>query len=225
MNKTVESPYTEARKEWAERYGSYIKQRNIAALIAVLALLIALCSVGGVVYIGSQSKIDPYLVEIDRIGNAVNVRVADQAGDVRSKDLITSAQLAEFVNNTRAVTPDIQLQRKMIVKSYSLINNGDPASMYLNDFYCNGECDTNPFNRAKKETVEVKITSLLPQTDVTWQMEWLEIIRDRKGVQTGAPIRMKGLFTVYTETPETLEGILKNPTGLKIRDLSWSEQI
>lgn len=58
-----------------ERYGSYIKERNRWRVIAVINSCIALISVLGVIYIGSQSKFIPYVVQVDRLGPMLQFNV------------------------------------------------------------------------------------------------------------------------------------------------------
>jgi len=56
------NPYLDGRKEWLERYGDYIQAAQSWRLIAMITSLIALLAVCGVVYIGAQNKIVPYVV-------------------------------------------------------------------------------------------------------------------------------------------------------------------
>jgi len=47
------NPYLDGRREWNERYGSYIKQASAWRLVAILTTIVSLFAVGGVVYIGA----------------------------------------------------------------------------------------------------------------------------------------------------------------------------
>ena len=92
----------------------------------------------------------------------------------------------------------------------------------------NGTEDSSPFRRAEKETVSIEITSVLPQTPDTWQVDWVETVRDRQGIVKGQPYKMRALVTVYTvqTTPQTTEDqIRNNPLGIYVRDFSWSKQV
>ena len=64
------------RREWNERYGDYIQQARQWRRLAILCASIALVAVLGIAWIGSRSKLVPYLVEVDRSGNAVAGREA-----------------------------------------------------------------------------------------------------------------------------------------------------
>ena len=67
------NPYVEARREWNERYGDYIYQAQHWRTMAIISGLIALIAVAGVAYIGAQSKVIPYVVEVDKHGAAAAI--------------------------------------------------------------------------------------------------------------------------------------------------------
>jgi type IV secretion system protein VirB5 len=89
--------------------------------------------------------------------------------------------------------------------------------------WLNGNPNANPFKRAETEMVSVEIKSVMPQTDSTWQVDWVETVRDRKGVTVSDPIRMRALVTVYVAPPTTEEQMRKNPLGIFVRDFSWTK--
>src|SRR2546423_586010 len=55
--------YIAARAEWNERYGSYIAQAYAWRLTALASLGVAFLAVAGVVWIGAQNRVVPYVVE------------------------------------------------------------------------------------------------------------------------------------------------------------------
>ena len=69
---------------------------------------------------------------------------------------------------------------------YAVLATGDPATAKMNE-WLNGTPESNPFKRADTEMVSVEIKSVMPQTDSTWQVDWVETVRDRKGVMKGGP--------------------------------------
>ena len=84
-----------------------------------------------------------------------------------------------------------------------------------------------PSARAVTETVSIEILSVIPQTPDTWQVDWMESVRDRQGIMKDKPFRMRALVTVYTvpATPQTTEEqVRNNPLGIYVRDFSWSKQ-
>ncbi|MGL6175390.1 MAG: VirB8/TrbF family protein, partial [Vibrionaceae bacterium] len=177
-----ENPYLTARRTWDDHVGSVVSSRQSWQVVGILSLMIALASVGGVVYIGSQSKFIPYVVEVDKLGAAQTVGLlpASQAGDPR----VLGATVAKFIENARLVSPDVALQRKAVFSVYAHLASDAPATVKMNE-WLNGHSEASPFKRAAKEMVSIEITSVLPQTATTWQVDWAETTRDRQGVLVG----------------------------------------
>jgi len=218
----LENPYLSARRTWNEHVGSVVSSRQTWQVVGILSLLIALAGVGGVIHIGSQSKFIPYVVQVDKMGQTIAagpVTAADKA-DPR----IVHATVADFITSARMVTPDVALQRKAVFKVYSVLSPNDPATAKMNE-WLNGNADASPFKRAVKEMVNIEITSVIPQSPDTWQVDWTETTRDRQGALKGQPVPMRALVTVYTAEPTsqtTDEQLRNNPMGIYVRDYSWS---
>jgi type IV secretion system protein TrbF len=219
-----ENPYLAARRTWNEHVGGVVSSRQTWQVVGILSLLIALASVGGIIQVGSQSKFVPYVVEVDKLGQAAAVSEAQRAAPADQR--VVHAAVASFVSDARLVSPDVALQRKAVFRVYSMLAPNDPATGKMNE-WLNGSEDSSPFKRAAKEIVSIEILSVLPQTPDTWQVDWMETVRDRQGVAKGLPYRMRALVTVFVvhATPQTSEEeIRNNPLGIHVRDYSWSKQ-
>ncbi|WP_426116078.1 VirB8/TrbF family protein [Massilia sp. PWRC2] len=219
------NPFLAARRTWNDQSAANVASRQMFQLLGVLALLVALAGVGGVVYIGSQSKFIPYVVEVDRFGQRQAVAPADRAAPVDQR--VVHAAVADWIGSMRLVTPDIALQRKAVFRVYAMLAANDPATAKTNE-WLNGTQESSPFKRAAKETASIEITSVLPQTPDTWQVDWLETVRDRQGAKKGEAQRWRALVTVYATptTPDTTdEDMRNNPLGIHVRDFSWSKQL
>jgi type IV secretory pathway TrbF-like protein len=212
------NPYVEARREWNERYGDYIQQAQHWRTMAVISGLIALVGAVGVVYIGAQGKVVPYVVEVDKLGESAAVSRADRAAPVDAR--VIKAYLARFVADWRAVTVDRQAQKIAIDRVYAMLPRGSIALQKLNDHFKSH----NPFVRAGKESVSVAVTNLLPISERTWQVEWQEVTRDDRGA-VQSTVRMKVSILVGITPPTEESMILMNPLGVYITDLNWSQQI
>ncbi len=220
----AENPYLAARRTWNEHIGSVVSSRQTWQVVGILSLLIALAAVGGIIHIGSQSKFIPYVVEIDKLGEIVNTQPVQQAAPVDPR--IIRASLATFINDARLVTPDVALQRKAVFQVYAMLAPQDPATAKMNE-WLNGTEESSPFRRAARETVDIKITSILPVTSETWQVDWEETTRDRQGRPKSKPVHWRALLTVRFIKPTsatTEEQIRRNPLGLYVRDFSWTKK-
>lgn len=219
-----ENPFLAARRTWNDQSAANIASRQMFQLLGVLALLVALAAVGGNIYLGSQSKFVPYVVEVDRARQPLAVAPAERASPVDER--VVHASVAAWIADVRTVTPDIALQRKAVFRVYSMLAPNDPATAKTNE-WLNGTDESSPFKRAAIETASVELASVIPQTAETWQVDWTETVRDRQGVMKGKPQRWRALVTVYVtpSTPETTdEDMRNNPLGVHVRDFSWSRQ-
>ena len=177
---TEENPYLDARKKHNEYESSRNASLRLWKLFGLLGLLTGLAGVGGMIHIGSQSKFVPYVIEVDKLGQTLPVSVADKAAPADPR--IVSSLLARAITLARMVTPDVVVQRNAIFELYASLDSSDPAALKMQE-YLGSDSDTSPFKRAAKETVDVQITSVIPQSDETWQVDWMEtgrppIIRD-----------------------------------------------
>lgn len=218
----TENPYLTARRTWNEHVGSVVSSKQTWQVVGILSLLVALAAVGGVIHIGSQSKFIPYIVEVDNLGHSQGSGVV--AASSQADPRVMSATISKFIENARLVSPDVALQRKAVFGVYAHLAPKDSATIKMNE-WLNGSDDSSPFKRAAKEMVSVEIKSVMPQTPTTWQVDWLETVRDRQGVKQGEPALMRALVTVYTadtSTQTTEEEMRNNPLAIYVRDFSWS---
>jgi type IV secretion system protein TrbF len=219
------NPYLNARRTWNSHVGSLIASRMIWQVVAVTSLMIVLASVGGLVYIGSQSRFIPYVVEVDKLGEVAAQAPLQRAGAIDPR--IVREAVGNFITNARMVTPDIALQRKAVFDVYAMLNKGSAASNKMTEFL-NGKPDMNPFNRAAKETVNTEILSIIPQTANTWQVDWKETVRDRKnGAVIGKPYLMRALVITGVRAGSggaSDEQMRANPLGIYVSDFAWSKQ-
>jgi type IV secretory pathway TrbF-like protein len=211
------NPYIEARREWNERYGDYIKQAHHWRTVALICALVALIAVVGVVHIGSQGKVVPYVVEVDKLGSVAAIAPAERSTAVDPR--VIKAYVARFIADWRSVTIDRQAQKSAIDRVYAMLPNSSVALGKMNDYFK----AQNPFTVSATRSVEVAITNLLPLSDKTWQVEWREMTRDLRGeLQSNVRMKVSVMVGITPTTDERL--ILVNPLGVYITDLNWSQQ-
>lgn len=211
----VSSPYLLARREWNERYGSYIAQAKVWRGIALTSLVIAAVAVGGVVYFASQNKLIPYIVEVGGDGQPLKAYYAEEAQTLDQR--IVRAQLAQFVQDMRSVSTDVAVQRRAVERAYAHLSADMPAYTAVNEWFRQNV----PFKRATDETVVVEVRQVLPLSDKTWRIEWVERPRSRNGESMPAT-RWTGTATIVNSGELNPQTLLYNPTGLYIKDFDWS---
>ena len=213
-----ENPYLAARREWNERYGDYIQAARNWRLIGITALLMAVIGFGYALFQSTQVKLVPYIVEVDKLGTAVTAGTPQQIEYADPR--VVRATLGAFVSNLRSVTPDAVVQKQYIDRTYALLRTADPATEKVNAWYRGN----SPFDKAKTATVAVEVSNIVALSSQTYQIDWTEYERDRKGKET-ASRRFRGIATV-TLTPPQDEGVIRlNPIGLYLKDFEWTAQL
>ena len=204
----------DARREWNERYGSYIKQAHAWKIISLLLLLTTLLAVGGFIYTSSQNRFIPYIVQIDKLGEPISTFRA-KATIIKDPKIIKFA-LSEFIVNYRTVYNDKEVQVQMIKKAYNYLSANSPAYNMLTQYFV----DNPPFHQ--KRRVVVKIISVLQLSKNNWQIDWEEKSFNDKGelIQTES---YKGIAKFAIVPPTTEEIILKNPIGLYITEFNFNQ--
>jgi len=221
---SMANPYLNAKRKWNEHTASVISEKQIWQLIGIISLLIALGSISGILYISGQSKLVPYIVKVNSLGEPLYYSQLNQSQPLDPN--IIHATVASFINDARLVTPDIALQRKAVFRVYSMLSANDPSIKKMNA-WLNGAPESNPFQRAVKESVNIEFTSILPLSDETWQADWNEMVHDRNGSKECA-YKMRAIVTVYVDRNNSAasdEHIRNNPLGIYIKDFSWSKQL
>jgi len=146
------NPYLNGREEWLDRYGSYISRAAHWRMAAFLCLAFMGVSLTGNVIQARQVKTVPYIVEVDNLGNIGAVARADTASSTPRR--LIQASIAACIADWRTVTPDVELQRKMIER-LSFFMAGS-AKGVLREWY---EAN-NPYEIAKNKLVQVDIKGL-----------------------------------------------------------------
>jgi type IV secretion system protein TrbF len=217
------NPYLDARRHWNSQVDRAVSSLHVWQLLCLACLLIALASVAGITYFGSQTKFVPYVIEVDKLGEAVAVGPAQLAGPADAR--VVRASLASFISSARLVTPDLEVQRKAIFCVYGMLKTKDPATAKMNEFL-NGTPETSPFVRAAKITVNTDIGSVLPISATSWQVDWQETTRDRDGGLAGKPAHMRAVLETYILPPNANAreiDIQRNPLGIFVHDYNWQE--
>src|SRR5579872_2387181 len=216
--KTVElhNPYLAARREWDERYGEFITRARNWRTIAVISAMVSLVATGGMLWQVARSRVIPFVVLVDSLGRPIASGLAEQAsvGD----DRLRRAVIEDWIENVRMVTTDDIAQRRAIDHVYAYIASGTNAQAFISDFYRNDP----PFKRAQTDTVAVEVKSVLPTSDRTFEVDWIETSRDLYG-NVKASDHWKGSFTIALNAPTEERQARVNPLGVYVTAASWAK--
>ncbi len=204
----LESAFLRARSEWDGRFGGLARSRERwrqAALAMALANLALAAALG---WLAAQSRVVPYVVEVDRLGQPLAVGPAEAL--VAPEERLVRAELARYLRDLRTVVADPEAQRELLRRAYDRTRG--QALEALNRHFR----DENPFRLAQSERRSVQLESLLPLSQATWQAQWRE-------QRPGRPAeRLQGLLTVEIDPPKRAEILIDNPLGLYVTEIAWT---
>lgn len=216
------NPFIAGRNEWDDRLMKLTKTSHAWKGFAFCLLILCVILVFGITYIGSQSKIKPYMSVVDKTNYIVHVMgPAEEAATLDEKTLkgIVQNEVRTFIESVRGVIADNHAQKKMMTYVYSRLASGSAAAKFTNEWYANRA----PFKFAESGTVSAEIYSALPLSEKVWQIEWKETERNLVG-EILKTSRFKGIVTYEIDTPESDAEARKNAVGFYITNLTWSSQ-
>src|SRR5580658_10394851 len=209
------NPYLAARREWDERYGEIITRAKNWRFIAILSAMSTVVSVVGIVVLSARSKVVPFVVAIDSLGRTVAAGPAEVTRTTDEK--LKKADLFSWIEDLRLVTSDPFCQRKAIDQVCALLAMGSEAQAFVTAFY---RADP-PQKRGQTETVNIDVKSVLPNSNRTYEIEWIETTHDLNGGIL-ATDHWKGSFTIALNPPTEERLMRVNPLGIYVTDAAWT---
>jgi type IV secretion system protein VirB5 len=209
------TPYQRAAQVWDERLGSARTQAKNWRLMAFGCLTLAVGLAGGLVKVSSESRVTPYVVEVDKLGEVQAVGPAER--DRTPADAEIAWQLARFVQDVRSLPLDPIVLRRNWLEAYDFA--GDRAAATLNDF----ARQRDPFKAVGERTVSIEVTSVVRASPDSFQVKWTE-----QAFRNGALERTErwtGILSVVIHRPTTADVLRKNPLGLYVLGLDWSREL
>lgn len=210
-----ETPYQRAGQLWDERIGSArVQARNWRRMaFGCLGLTTALS--GGLLWQSMQSRVVPYVVEVDHLGEARAVTPAD--ADYRPSDPQIAWFLSKFVTDVRSVSLDPVLMRADWLSAYDFTTKR--GAVFLGDY----ARAADPFGHAGERTVSVQVTSVVRASDKSFQVKWIETAYER-GSLAGTS-HWTAILTVVMAPPSSADALRKNPLGLYVDAIDWSREL
>ncbi|QAY79969.1 conjugal transfer protein TrbF [Sphingosinicella sp. BN140058] len=210
-----ETPYQRAAQVWDERIGSARVQARNWRLMAFCTLALSSALSGGLLWQSLQSRIVPYVVEVDRLGEARAVSRAEAT--FRPNDAQIAWHLARFVENVRGVSLDPVLMRRAWLSAYDFAT--ERGAKFLNDY----ARAADPFARVGDRAVSVQVTSVVRASDHSFQVKWTETVYDR-GSEAGSS-HWTAMVTIVTRPPASAETLRANPLGIYVDAIDWTREL
>jgi type IV secretion system protein VirB5 len=211
------SPYHAAR--WArDRHVEELENR-IRYLRALAFILVAVCAIAvhGTVSLARQSRIVPYIVEVDRLGQPLAYgRVEDMPPP---SERAIRGELLRFVDAMRMVTTDPVVQNRMI--DFGTAHTRGAARAFVDGYFSVAENNPHVLSRTIVRQVQFRTLRRVAGSDNTWEVQWDEYeIPVRGGAATVRP--WQGTLRTTTVPPADEAQLFVNHLGLYVTDLSWS---
>ncbi|WP_447725871.1 conjugal transfer protein TrbF [Sphingomonas koreensis] len=210
-----DTPYARAGQLWDERIGSARVQASNWRLMAFGGLILATCLSAALIWQSLQSRVVPYVVEVDRLGQAQ--ALAPAATDYQPTDPQIAWFLARFITNIRSRSLDAVLMRENWLQAYDFATKR--GAIFLGEY----ARATDPFVAVGDKTVSVQVTSVVRASPSSFQVKWSERAYDR-GSLAGSS-RWTAIVTIALKPPRAAETLRKNPLGLYADAIDWSREL
>ncbi|WP_439485948.1 conjugal transfer protein TrbF [Blastomonas fulva] len=209
------TPYQRAAQVWDDRIGSARVQARNWRLAFFGCLVISGGLAGGLVWQSARGTITPWVVEVDKLGQAQAVAPAD--ADFRPTDPQMAFHLARFIEQVRSIPADPIVLRQDWLRAYDFTT--DRGAQALNDYARSND----PFAQVGKVQVAVDVSSVIRASDDSFRIAWTER-RYQDGALTETS-RWSAILTTVVQPPRTPDALRKNPLGLFINAINWSKEL
>lgn len=210
-----DTPYARAGQLWDQRIGSARVQASNWRLMAFGGLVLTTGLSAALVWQSLQSRVIPYVVEVDRLGQAQALTPA--ATDYQPTDPQMAWFLARFITNIRSRPLDAVLMRENWLQAYDFATKR--GAIFLGEY----ARAADPFAAVGEKTVSVQVTSVVRASPSSFQVKWSERAYDR-GSLAGTS-RWTAIVTVAVKPPRAAETLRKNPLGLYVDAIDWSREL
>ncbi|WPO43219.1 conjugal transfer protein TrbF [Tardiphaga sp. 42S5] len=209
------TPYQKAAQVWDDRIGSARVQAKNWRLMAFGCLALSTGLAGSLVWQSTQGTITPWVVEVDRLGQAQ--RVAPANTDYQPTDPQIAYHLARFIEDVRGLPADAIVLRQNWLRAYDFTTDRGAAA--LNDYARTND----PFARLGKVQVSVEVSSVIRASPESFRVAWVQRAYDNGSLSSTE--RWTAILTVVIETPRDADRLRKNPLGVYVHAINWSKEL
>lgn len=209
------TPYQRAAQVWDDRIGSARVQAKNWRLAFFGSLLLSGGLAAGLIWHSARGTITPWVVEVDKLGEARAVAPADE--DYQPTDPQIAFHLARFIEHVRAIPADPVVLRKDWLSAYDFTTAA--GAQALNDHARNND----PFAEVGKFQVAVDVSSVIRASKDSFRIAWSERhYRDGSLIETS---RWSAILTFTRVPPRTPDALRRNPLGVFVSAISWSKEL
>lgn len=208
------TPYQRAAQVWDERIGSARVQAKNWRLMAFGSLFLCAGMGTALVWQSARGSVVPWVVEVDKHGSPQTV--APAIAGYQPTDAQIAWHLARFIEEVRGISADPVIVRENWLKAYDFVT--DKGALALGDY----ARVNDPFEKVGKVQIAVEVASVIRASDTSFRVEWVEKNFDEG--QLASTNRWSAIITVTLQPATTAEALKKNPLGLFIHAINWSQE-
>lgn len=209
------TPYQRAAQAWDDRMGSARVQAKNWRLAFFSALALSGGLTVGLVWQSARGHIVPWVVQVDRFGEAQAVAPAEAS--YRPTDPQIAFHLARFIEQVRSIPADPIIVRQNWLRAYDFTT--DRGALALNDY----ARANDPFANVGRVQVAVDVSSVIRASGDSFRVAWTE--RRYQDGSLAETTRWSAILTVAVQTPRTPDALRKNPLGLFVNAINWSKEL
>jgi type IV secretory pathway TrbF-like protein len=210
-----ETPYQRAGQVWDDRIGSARVQAKNWRLAFFGTLMLSGGLAGGLVWQSARGTITPWVVQVDKLGQALTVSPA--TADYQPTDPQIAWHLARFVEEVRSIPADPVVLRQDWLEAYDYVT--DKGALSLNDY----ARTSDPFSKVGKTQVAIEVSSVIRASADSFRVAWTE--RRYVDDALAATERWSAILTIVVQPPTDADRLKKNPLGVYIHALNWSKEL
>ena len=209
------TPYQKAAQVWDERIGSARVQARNWRYMAFGCLILSAGFASALVWQSARGTVVPWVVEIDRHGEARAVEPA--VADYRPTDPQVAWHLARFIEQVRGLPSDPIVLRQSWLRAYEFTT--DRGAVALNEYARSND----PFTRVGRQQVSVEVSSVIRASPDSFRIAWSE--QHYENGQLSRTERWTAILTIVLQQPRTAERLRANPLGIYVNAISWSREM
>lgn len=210
-----ETPYQRASQAWDDRIGSARVQARNWRLMAFGSLALSIGLSGALVWQGARGTVTPWVVQVDRLGQAQ--AVAPATADYRPTDPQIAWHLSRFIEEVRSIPADPVVVRQNWLRAYDYTT--DKGAIALNDY----ARANDPFSKVGRSQIAVDVSSVIRASPTSFRVEWIERRYDEGNLSSTE--RWSAILSVVVQPPRTADALRKNPLGVFVHAINWSKEM
>jgi len=210
-----ETPYQRAAQVWDDRMGSARVQANNWRLMAFGSFALTVLVSVALIWISGQSRVTPYVIEVDALGEVRAVGPANATYE--PSDAQIALHLATFIRNVRGVSIDPVVVRHNWLAAYDATTS--QAAQTLNEY----ATANDPFADIGQRSVAVDVASVVRAGPASFTVRWVERVYRQGSLATTE--HFTAVLSIVIEAPRDAETLSKNPLGVYVHGLNWSQDL